>query len=425
MKYYIFGAGSNVFGILKFFGLENIIAIVDNDKDKIGTQLKRLDIISFNDLLKRYNNEMIIISVTNYYQGIKNQLEENGITNYYCSPKMIESYYEISEICNWLKSINRKIIFYGIDPWSIRYCELLKQNNMAYLLKGIYVGDSDVKGLKQGLVAKGDIDSTDIIIKTGNNQQIDLKNEVCDLFNFHGTHSFVKQNENLELYKFKNLYKGQKCFIIGNGPSLLHEDLEKIEKNSFISFGCNRIYKIYKTTKWRADYYCVVDLRLIDSIKDDIQTPVAKKGTFAKEFYYDALESINHLGDLYRFKELWQDVNNEEFKFADDIRKGIYQGFTVAYVMLQIAVYMGFKEIYLLGVDFTFVAKQDGKQHFYENDNVDVFDPIVVKNLYKNDLLKAYRAAKRYADNSEIKIFNATRGGELEIFERVSFDSIC
>lgn len=35
-----------------------------------------------------------------------------------------------------------------------------------------------------------------------------------------------------------------------------------------------------------------------------------------------------------------------------------------------------------------------------------------------------YQAARRYAETHGIKIYNATRGGELEVFERVDFDSL-
>ena len=39
-------------------------------------------------------------------------------------------------------------------------------------------------------------------------------------------------------------------------------------------------------------------------------------------------------------------------------------------------------------------------------------------------MLKGYQMCKNYADTHGIKIYNATRGGMLEIFERVDFDSL-
>ena len=37
-------------------------------------------------------------------------------------------------------------------------------------------------------------------------------------------------------------------------------------------------------------------------------------------------------------------------------------------------------------------------------------------------IMDGYKAAKQYADLHGIRICNATRGGKLEIFERVDFD---
>ena len=46
------------------------------------------------------------------------------------------------------------------------------------------------------------------------------------------------------LERFKNKYKGKRCFIIGNGPSLNKMDLSPL-KNEY-TFGLNRFYLIRK-----------------------------------------------------------------------------------------------------------------------------------------------------------------------------------
>ena len=37
---------------------------------------------------------------------------------------------------------------------------------------------------------------------------------------------------------------------------------------------------------------------------------------------------------------------------------------------------------------------------------------------------KSYAEARKYSDRTGIKIYNATRGGQLEAFERKDFDEI-
>ena len=83
---------------------------------------------------------------------------------------------------------------------------------------------------------------------------------------------------------------------------------------------------------------------------------------------------------------------------------------------------MGFKEIYLLGVDFSFSSNyKDACNHFIKNyytkDSKAIF-------FADKESLQAYMSAREYADKNGIKIYNATRGGKLEVFDRVDFDSL-
>lgn len=48
-----------------------------------------------------------------------------------------------------------------------------------------------------------------------------------------------------KLREIKNSHKGERCFVVANGPSLTSEDLEKIYQNNEYSFGMNRIYKMF------------------------------------------------------------------------------------------------------------------------------------------------------------------------------------
>ena len=88
---------------------------------------------------------------------------------------------------------------------------------------------------------------------------------------------------------------------------------------------------------------------------------------------------------------------------------------------MQLAAYMGVKEIYLLGVDFTYGGQEKNVEytHFYGTDKSGNASIGYVKHV-----ALAYQSAKEYADSHGIKIYNATRGGKLEIFERVDFDSL-
>lgn len=99
-------------------------------------------------------------------------------------------------------------------------------------------------------------------------------------------------------------------------------------------------------------------------------------------------------------------------------------GYTVTYSMIQAAVALGFKEIYLLGIDFNYQMSADGKV----DDNLSYSKELNTKfkvgspNMDYN--LQAYMEAQRYCTNKGISIFNATRGGKLEVFDRVNLDDV-
>ena len=109
----------------------------------------------------------------------------------------------------------------------------------------------------------------------------------------------------------------------------------------------------------------------------------------------------------------------EEF-FSEDAAKVCGNGGTCIYICLQIAVYMGFKNIYLLGMDLVDMSQGVNQlptyKHFYQEEET--------SRLWLDLILKGYKSARKYADTHHIHIYNATRGGYLEIFDRVDFDSI-
>ena len=227
------------------------------------------------------------------------------------------------------------------------------------------------------------------------------------------------------LKNIKNIHTGKRCFIIGNGPSLKAEDLDQLKNE--ITFAFNRIYYIFDQTEWRPTYYCAEDNKIIFKSKAEIDELDLEYKFFPLNFPRDYhIEFNNAIYYIFRFG-----LKNEKPQFSKDIVRAIYWGNTVVYTAIQIAVYMGIKEIYLIGVDHNFSKMIDDKGNVVHNPGVkDYFCEDY--NLDKEDLYipstemstKAFRAARNYADQNNINIYNATRGGKLEIFERINFDDI-
>lgn len=233
-----------------------------------------------------------------------------------------------------------------------------------------------------------------------------------------------KDSELIKAYKGR--YKGKRCFFVGNGPSLKTSDLEKLMCE--YTFASNRIFEIFSRTVWRPTYYIAVDNDFIMKNIDELSNADVDQMFLAYDKGVE-IDDPNHkiirIFEYTKFKvNKWNDLTAH---ISEDVSNYFSVGYTVAFTAIQLAIYMGFTEIYLLGVDFNYSIVRDEKGKISQNENVkDYFSGRKYSStvLNYNSTLNAYKAAKKYADEHGIKILNATRGGKLEVFDRVTFDSL-
>ncbi|WP_442594291.1 6-hydroxymethylpterin diphosphokinase MptE-like protein [Neobacillus sp. D3-1R] len=233
--------------------------------------------------------------------------------------------------------------------------------------------------------------------------------------------------------KLKGSHQGESCFIIGNGPSLTVEDLNMLKNQA--NFSCNRINLLLDKTDWMPYYYTFTDSLMASTFFDEVYKMEKKKMfVVVSNTSYNSLKK--QLGkDCIFLRSYYEVENNGLPKFSDDVSKKIFQHGTVTFANIQLAAYMGFKNIYLLGVDHNFgISKQKdgsinynkeliGRDHFDENYYKSVeHSKEAAVNVYA--MTEAYLSAKDYCDKRGVKIFNATRGGKLEVFQRVNFDDL-
>lgn len=225
--------------------------------------------------------------------------------------------------------------------------------------------------------------------------------------------------------KFKSLknvcelHKGERCFIVATGPSLTLEDLSLLRNET--TFGMNSICRIYEKTDWRPTYYGIQDIFVYPQMKDVIDRYYANADNV---FVSDELAEKYHLpGNFiqYPFNSAYHLYDQHFYKFyskfSGNAYAEVYDGYSITYSLLQIAVYMGFKEIYLLGADCNY--KKGEKNHFVESGHYDRLE-----YLNHDKMITGYQASKEYADSHGIKIINCTRGGMLETFERMNLEDV-
>lgn len=222
----------------------------------------------------------------------------------------------------------------------------------------------------------------------------------------------------VKLKELKGKYAGKRCFITCTGPSLTIEDLEKLS-GEYV-FGMNSICLIHDKTDWKPDFFGIQDMKVYEKVKEKLLS--TDNGlVFAPYDYYELKNTPE--GWIY-FPMSWAyHIYDKKYtgkyfaKFSDDCYLTVYDGFTITYSIMQLAFYLGFDELYLIGADSSYM----GAQHFIETGHM-----VSQKDINKapDKLFAAYLEAKSFAETNGLKIYNATRGGYLEIFPRISLEDV-
>jgi len=121
-------------------------------------------------------------------------------------------------------------------------------------------------------------------------------------------------------------------------------------------------------------------------------------------------------------------------RFSTDATKELFCGQSVTYINLQLAYFMGFTEVYLIGMDFSYIIpeshKRTGDVLLSDSDDENHFhkDYFGKGKTWKDPKLDRvgnnYRMAKLVFESTGRKICNATVGGSLEIFDRVNYNAL-
>lgn len=242
---------------------------------------------------------------------------------------------------------------------------------------------------------------------------------VCDSFGFIAYSLNARGRENTrKILGFKDKFKGKRCFILGNGPSLNLVDLSLLENE--YTFGLNRIYLLFKKTGFKTTFLVSVNKLVLEQFAGDINSlKMIKFISWKSRHLFKRDKSIVFIRSLV------------SPTFSKDLAIGSWEGCTVSYVAMQIAYYLGFSEVVLVGFDHDFkdkgtpfqelLSKGKDVNHFDQN----YFGSGVRWNLPNLEVSEyAYRLAKENFEKDGRRILNATVGGKLEIFERVEFEKL-
>lgn len=225
-----------------------------------------------------------------------------------------------------------------------------------------------------------------------------------------------------KLVELKNKHSGKRCFIIATGPSLTLDDVNLLKNE--ITIGENSIFKWYEKMGWVPTYYAMTD--------PDLTKQVIENNSFDfNQFAQDKciFNSIN-MREINCDKAVFVDYNfldhvyhygtSKHFEYHPDLEYGVYDCYSITQECIILAMYMGFKEIYILGADNNYLGEKQHFSSYAEEPDVDYQQALKIQ--IANDL--GYEFVKKVADSQNVAIFNATRGGNVKCFERVKLEEL-
>ena len=233
-----------------------------------------------------------------------------------------------------------------------------------------------------------------------------------------------------ELLAFKDKHKGERCVIIGNGPSLNDLDLTLLASETTIAV--NGIFYAAEDMGFDPSYYVVEDSSVmkenIERIKD------YKAGHKFFPSLYRELYGEEEGVTFFMMNRGFYEKESGNFcvpRFSTDAAQRLYCGQSVTMINLQLAYYMGFTEVYLIGMDFSYVIpdsdERNGDVLTSSADDVNHFHPDYFgkgktwKDPKLDRVLANYAMAKAMYEADNRKILNATAGGNLHLFDRVDY----
>lgn len=442
-KLVLFGAGKD--GLRILFALRSYeiepYAFCDNSTKIVGTEIQGVKVIDFEQLkLLSFKEEVyVLITTSRFYYEVREQLTSIPVEilnkfseasfyirehfartcklfadNKYTPIYLWGDFHWFENLNNFYKGIMKYDLLYDIEGFV--QSELPEEYKTSYKCITIdelpedafvVISTEDISFLEnqRELLRRGKINNVNFIL--GFELEFAYKRVL-----FSSTRIF------------QNYYDGGRCFIIGNGPSLTLEDLQTLKENNEITFVSNNFYRWFDKTDFRPDFYFVWDA--LDVYPEEFMQE--EKINFMVSVFYRN-EILKEAKNLYFFETSpWVQYDYYPYKpfFSDDLPL-VYEAGSISYIMLQIAVNMGFKEIYFLGMDndFPVIVKHDGTVIIDEKINHHFYEQKLRLATYNKDMFEAeYAYARDYCKKKGVSIYNATRGGKLEVFERVDFDSL-
>lgn len=230
-------------------------------------------------------------------------------------------------------------------------------------------------------------------------------------------------------------HRGERCFILACGPSIKKQNLHPLRDEVCISVSNFFVHPEYQWIK--PAYHVVAGFCESHHTQEgwaNWMLEMDARTCFTTMFFPLRDKERNLSASKFETHKLhFVDLEEGNRGFEKcDLTELIPSPWSVTVTALTIAIYMGFKEIYLLGCDHDWILHMHKSTHFYEEKqhalmraglNEWADDSMKRQCQHLIDLWTQYEALHQTAKRLGIEIFNATEGGILDVFQQVRLEA--
>jgi hypothetical protein len=219
--------------------------------------------------------------------------------------------------------------------------------------------------------------------------------------------------------RLRNKYFGKDVYILGGGPSLNNFDLSEIYGKNVISMNFFGVHK--DKSMFNIVAHCIGEPYPSEGWQDP-RTMIESVNSETYWLHSGSIEKTKHIKNkIYYYTPI---VRVNSFIFTGQtlhIQGIVYQ--STSQMAIAIAMYMGFKKIYLLGMDHDWLVTRGYSPHFYEESekttpaDLSKFSYTSMIEISLN-LFRTYEFLKQVAHNKGVEIYNLSSPSYLDVFPR-------
>ena len=225
-------------------------------------------------------------------------------------------------------------------------------------------------------------------------------------------------NHSQRIKRFRNSHHGERLVLVCNGPSLNQTDFSLIRRE--VSMGLNKIFLGFRCFHFYPRYYVAINKRVIEQSSQEISH----------------LNCVRFLKDMGNANPLPESAltyflhSRPEERFHPDVCEGFFEGYTVTFAALQLAFFMGFSMVVIVGMDHRYSYEGlPNEPHLLQGPDPNHFDSSYFRgNTWDNpDLANSERfyAMAREAFEADSRcIIDCTVGGGCTVFEKCSLEIV-